>query len=149
MPTANPLSIASGPFPVLLYAHAFRDTRSVCKFTADPHRDFTSVDVMLSHVASYGCVCVAPDLSWLPGSDWPGDQEQGIFITRAQVLLESYLYLDSLNTTLFAKQLDLTRVVLVGHSTGTGAAVYAGRSPLWEMHPTAVPGIRAHRPGPR
>jgi pimeloyl-ACP methyl ester carboxylesterase len=82
---------------------------------------------MLKHGASYGCVCVAPDLSWLPGG-FPRHTPQSLdaFNLRATVLVEYYNYLIRLNATLFAGQLDLSRVVLVGHSTGGGAATRAG-----------------------
>jgi len=71
--TTNALAVYSaasgatvgGPYPLLLYAHGFR---SPSRRVASPiNRDFTSIENMLRHVASWDCVCVAPDLSWLPG----------------------------------------------------------------------------------
>jgi Cutinase len=130
VPTPNPLAIMRGPFPVLLYAHGFRDTYNACRVTSPIDLDFTSVDTMLTHVASYGFVCIAPDLSWLPEPLSNRDEyaEDGAFTRRAKVLVAYWLYLAShLNSALFAQQLDLSRVVFVGHSTGGAAATRAGR----------------------
>jgi hypothetical protein len=120
VPSPNPLTIARGPFPVLLYAHAFRGA-SIADLSAHPASgDFTSVEAMLRYVASWGCVCVAPDLSWLP--DYADGTE------RAVVLVNYYTYLaDVLNSALFAKQLDFSRMVLVGHSRGAAGATQTGR----------------------
>jgi hypothetical protein len=121
--SAAPLHISQrGPFPVLLYAHAARPA-SDSSTTHPLDRDFTTAEEMLRHVASYGCVCVAPDLSWLPESV----PQEDTFNERAVVLVNYYEYLDALNDSLFGKQLDLARVILVGHSTGAGGATHAGR----------------------
>jgi hypothetical protein len=128
VPTPNPMHISKGPFPVLLYAHGFRITLQACNSTFPMNRDFTTVDYLLRHLASYGCICVAPDVSWLPGGSPAGSpQTQDAFMLRATVLFEYYQYLYSLNTTLFANQWDLRRLIMVGHSTGGGAATQAGR----------------------
>jgi hypothetical protein len=119
-PSPNPLTIAKGPFPVLLYAHAFRGGLASDQGSHPASRDFTSVEAMLRYVAAWGCVCVAPDLSWPP--DYADGAE------RAVVLVNYYTYLaDVLNSALFAKQLDFSRMVLVGHSRGAGGVTYTGR----------------------
>jgi hypothetical protein len=94
---------------------------------------------MLRQVASYGCVCVVPDLSWLTGGDGTVATLEVDFNLRAIVLVEYYNYLIRLNSRLFGSQLDLSRVVLVGHSTGGGAAIRAGRilSPFVNRHALA------------
>ncbi len=120
--SASPLHIShSGPFPVLLYAHAARPF-----FEDSPdfplNRDFTTAEEMLRHVASYGCVCVAPDLSFLAN-----ESDADSFTHRAVILVDYYEFLDSLNARLFDNQLDLSRLILVGHSTGAGGATGAGR----------------------
>ncbi len=126
-----PVPIAKGPFPVLLYAHAYRDPLgTACGGSHPATRDFTAVEAMLRHVASYGCVAVAPDLSWLPGGLAPDTVEYGNYAiaTRADVLISYYRHLAvSLNAVLFDRQLDLSRLVVAGHSTGAPAAVMAGR----------------------
>lgn len=124
----NTLSIAqSGPFPVLLYAHAYRGGQSALVGSHMADRDFTSVATMLQHVTTYGCVCVAPDLSWLLDDDWGLEvSPTNTFLERAVVLVNYYEYLQSLNDSVFNKQLDFTRVLVVGHSTGAGGAVRAG-----------------------
>ena len=88
-------------------------------------RDFTSVATMLQHVTTYGCVCIAPDLSWLMDDVW-GTSVANTFLERAVVLVNYYEYLQSLNASVFKGQLDFTRVLVVGHSTGAGGAVQAG-----------------------
>ncbi|HEY7093097.1 MAG TPA: hypothetical protein VH393_07965 [Ktedonobacterales bacterium] len=119
----NPLNMAKGPFPVLLYAHALRSF-GIDAGSHPASRDFTSVDAMLRSVASWGCVCVAPDLSWLGTLEEP----RGAFNFRATVLVSYYTHLaDVLNATLFAQQLDVSRLVLVGHSRGAKGATNAGR----------------------
>jgi hypothetical protein len=112
------LNISKGPFPVLLYAHAYRDPSQ-----GQNDRDFTTVGFMMNHVAEYGCVAIVPDMSWLPNEDTPLEA----YNDRATILLEYYKYLGMLNSTLFANQLDLSRVILVGHSEGAGGATQAGR----------------------
>jgi dienelactone hydrolase len=126
----NPLSIARGPFPVLLYAHAYRDPLgSACGGAHPSTSDFTSVADMLGHVASYGCVVVVPDLSWIPGgfTTTTFDYYKYGVVLRAQVLMRYYDHLMSLNSRRFAQQLDLSRLIVVGHSTGGPAAVEAAR----------------------
>ena len=63
----NPMNVSKGPFPVLLYAHGVRDQELACQTPFAIDRDFTRVDFVLQHLAAYGCVAIAPDLSWLPG----------------------------------------------------------------------------------
>ena len=139
--TPNPLGMSKGPYPVLLYAHGFRPPETACIVASPLNRDFTSVETMLRHVASWGCVCVVPDLSWLPGLLRVGDPDAAreAFDLRAVVLVDYYTYLaDVLNTRLFAKQLDFSRVVLVGHSTGAGGATHAGSIIAGFSHPTSL-----------
>jgi hypothetical protein len=126
VPEPNPFRVRGGPWPVLLYAHALRFQEIACAAHYPIDRDFAKVGAILRHVVSYGCVAIAPDLSWLP-PDLPNGatREQAIEL-RAQVLIHYYRYLRTLNTTVFAGQLDLSRLMLVGHSTGGGAATLAG-----------------------
>ena len=151
---SNPINISTkGPFPVLLLAHGFRDTLNACDTAFPIDRDFTRYDVMLRHVTTYGCVAVAPDLSWLPGArpsaDDPEVPQDGALYLRASILLQYYQYLQLLNRSLFANQLDLTRVVLVGHSTGGGSATQAGfLLPLESGHQPVAYGLIAPIPIP-
>lgn len=121
--------VAVGPFPVLLYAHCFRDPLgTACGGSHPSTTDFQGVGAMLRHVASHGCVVVAPDLSWLPGGALPASYDPFIYsiALRALVLTAYFEHLRWLNGELFDGQLDLTRLVLAGHSTGGPAAVEAG-----------------------
>lgn len=128
VPSPNPLELPLGPFPVLLFAHGVRALQLACQGSAPGDRDFTSIHRMLGHVVSYGCVAVAPDLSWLPPDLGSRVTLEEAFSLRARVLLAYYQQLATLNRTLFANQLDLTKVILAGHSTGAGSAATAGRS---------------------
>jgi acetyl esterase/lipase len=140
VPTPNPLQLTTGPFPVLLYAHAFRSATLPTGGCPIPDRtqDFKSVDFMLRHVASYGCVCVAPDLSFVYSYTDTEANLQVAFDQRAVVLVAYYAYLATLNDTLFAGQVDLSRVILVGHSTGGGGTVHAGRIIAGFSHPKSL-----------
>jgi hypothetical protein len=114
------LPLAKGPyqFPIVLYGHALRYLEDVADHPYD--QDFTTVGTILSQLASYGCVCVAPDLSW---SDESGSWQQ-----EAPVFIAVYHYLAAtLNQHLFNNQLRLTSVVLIGHSHRAGSVVNAGR----------------------
>lgn len=128
VPTTDPFSpdtgrIPLGPLPLVLYAHAYRDPAGVVG-APPPNRDFTGVEIMLEHVASYGCVAIAPDLSWIPASD----DKQANWDLRATVLVAYYQFLIStLNFVFFENQVDPTRVILAGHSRGGGGAIHAGR----------------------
>ena len=128
--TSNPLGMPLGQFPVLLYAHSYRDPLgTACGGTHPSTRDFAGVEAMLRHVASYGCVAVAPDLSWIPGGFAPSTfdyYKYGVAL-RADVLIAYFQHLVALNSALFAQRLDLSRLVMAGHSTGGPAAVEAGR----------------------
>ncbi|HEY7092181.1 MAG TPA: hypothetical protein VH393_03320, partial [Ktedonobacterales bacterium] len=130
--------MSKGPYPLLIYAHGFR--LPSCRVTLPINRDFTTVENLLRHVASWGCICVAPDLSWLPGILLRNDPvvERDAFDLRAVVVAAYLAYLDGLNTTLFARQLDFSRVVLVGHSTGAGGATHAGNIIGGFGHPTSL-----------
>ena len=71
---------------------------------------------MLDHAASHGCVVAAPDLSGLT--------QQGLK-ERSKVIVAVYQYLKSLNGSLLSNRLDLTKVILLGHSTGGGSCLVA------------------------
>ena len=80
---------------------------------------------MLQHVASYGCVVIVPDLSFVPIDPYVTTHQS--LALRALVLVNYYAWLTlALNGQLFADQLDLSRLVLVGHSTGGGAVPLVG-----------------------
>jgi hypothetical protein len=118
-------------YPVMLFGHAKRSPLCASVLPAgipasllDITQDYTRMDRMLSHVASYGCVIAVPDLSSLVNR---GYQE------RADVLTNLYNYLSSLNSSLFQNRLDLTRIILSGHSTGGGACLLA-RGELMAAH---------------
>jgi hypothetical protein len=123
VPTPNPLQLVSGPFPLLLYAHAYRGSPYDGNGSHPAARDFISVGAVLSYVASFGCICVAPDLSWLPYDD---NAAAGVSL-RAVLLAGYYSFLANHNATLFAQQLDLSRLILVGHSHGATSVTQTGR----------------------
>jgi predicted dienelactone hydrolase len=113
----------------MIYAHSYRDPLgTACGGSHPSTRDFTGADAMLRHVASYGCIAIAPDLSWIPGGFVPGsfDEMRYAIGLRADVLVAYYLHLKALNSPLFAQRLDLSRIVMAGHSTGGPGCVKAG-----------------------
>ncbi len=118
------LPLAAGPyrFPLLLYGHAIR-TDIEPSAGHSLNRDFTTIDTILSHLASYGCVCLAPDLSWSGGlatrADW--QREAVVFVQYYQLLAAT------LNQQVFNNQVKLSSVVMVGHSHRAGSVVNAGR----------------------
>lgn len=137
IPEPNPLHMTKGPFPVMLYAHGYRDPIGTgCGGTHPSDTDYASVARMARHVASHGCVVVVPDLSWLPGGIPPTSSDYGRYVLalRADVLFTYFERLIALNATIFAQQLDLSRLAVVGHSTGGPAAVWAAKA-LLGYHP--------------
>ena len=121
----NPLNIARGPFPILLYAHAYRGSFEASLGAHSAGFDYTSVAAMLRRVASCGCVCVVPDLSWL--TDDGGSAPDAVNL-RAIVLANYLTYLMSVNDSVFAGQLDPSRIIVAGHSTGARGATHAART---------------------
>jgi hypothetical protein len=124
------LPLAAGPylFPLVLYGHAIRtDFESSAGHPLN--QDFTTVGTILSHLASYGCVCLAPDLSWSTGQPQVSDWER-----EAVVLLQYFqLLATTLNHQLFNNQVKMASVILIGHSHRAGTVVYAGRAlPLFQ-----------------
>jgi hypothetical protein len=119
------LPLAAGPykFPLVLYGHAIR-TASEPVAGHPLNRDFTTVDTILGHIASYGCVCLAPDLSWSGGVAQKADWQR-----EAVVFVKVFQYLAvTLNHQLFNDQVRMTSVMLVGHSHRAGTVVNAGRA---------------------
>lgn len=115
------LRLVGKKYPVVLFAHAKRIPlcpqvlpKAIDSSLGDITNDYTRVGRMLDHVASNGCVVVVPDLSGLTVFG---------FDERAAVLVGMYQYLKSLNPSVFSGALDLTRIVLAGHSTGGGACL--------------------------
>lgn len=119
-----PLASAPYKFPLLLYGHGLRTSEEMVP-DHPLNRDFTTVDTILYHLASYGCVCLAPDLSWSP---W-GQKDKADWQHEAQVLVKYYQFLAStLNHQLLNDQVNMSRVIMVGHSHRAGTAVNAGRT---------------------
>jgi hypothetical protein len=118
------LPLAKGPyqFPLVLYGHAIRTAFEPS--TGHPvNRDFTTIDTILRHLASYGCVCLAPDLSWISGEATKADWQR-----EAVVFLKYYQLLAStLDQQVFNNQLRLGSVAMIGHSHRAGSVVNAGR----------------------
>jgi hypothetical protein len=124
------LPLTKGPyqFPLILYGHAIR-TAIEPSAGHQLNRDFTTVGAILSHIASYGCVCLAPDLSWISGAAIKADWQR-----EAVVFLKYYqLLVSTLNQQVFNNQLRLGSVVMIGHSHRAGSVVNAGRGlPLFQ-----------------
>ena len=124
-------------FPLMLFAHARRVPVCPDAFPSgadlgllDISQDFRRVETILRHVASHGCVVMAPDLSGLTFSASP-------FADRAAILVALYEHIQTLPSSVLAR-LDLNVVVLAGHSTGGGACLAARSSIVAAGGPTPV-----------
>lgn len=120
----------SGPAPLVIFSHARRDPTCIQDIPsggdptlADFTQDFKRYKQVLTHLASHGCVVVAPDLSWLAGS-YGGNQ-------RADVIVAVWKFFKDnsgavpYNGGLKTEEVDPSRVMLAGHSTGGGACFRA------------------------
>ena len=98
----------------MLYAHARRLPvcpealpSSAAPELIDISQDLRRVETVLRHVASHGCVVMAPDLSGLTFSANP-------FEERAAVLIALYQHVKKLPGNVVAR-LNLDSVILAGH----------------------------------
>ncbi|WP_437897688.1 alpha/beta hydrolase [Sorangium sp. So ce124] len=109
-----PLS-AGGPFPVIAIAHERRLATSVATAgsPAGLAQDYRQLAGVMAHLARWGFVVVAPDLSWLTPDDAP--------LRRAAVLRDALTHLRAGSRgPLLA---DFARVGLIGHGLGAQAAL--------------------------
>jgi dienelactone hydrolase len=121
-------NLAGGPFPLILYAHAKRRWLTCPEHIPEPlpawytdyGQDFQRADRLLSQLASHGFVVAAPDLGWLVETFETGDWDGVGGLPRARIML-------ALHEHLAAKaklwRIDMSRIGLVGHSTGGGACL--------------------------
>lgn len=130
-------------FPLILYAHAKRRwltcpeavPAALDPSLSDPTLDFTRVGHLLSHIASWGFVVVAPDLGWLTGSSETGALDNGsgdpssIEVPRAKILVALHDALVAGAADTFGGQLNPVLLGLFGHSSGAAACI-AARSRL-------------------
>lgn len=117
----NDVPVASGPkgapFPLGAYAHGNRNLGfPACPGTpTDTSGDYRRLSTILGHLASWGFVLISVDLS-----------RQPLEALMAESLTASIDYLRSENArsgSPFRHRLDTDRTVLLGHSTGGGAAI--------------------------
>ncbi|WP_437327359.1 alpha/beta hydrolase [Sorangium sp. So ce381] len=109
-----PLS-AGGPFPVIAIAHERRLATSAATAgsPAGLAQDYRQLAGVMAHLARWGFVVVAPDLSWLTPDDAP--------LRRAAVLRDALTHLRAGSRgPLLA---DFARVGLIGHGLGAQAAL--------------------------
>ncbi|AUX20111.1 hypothetical protein SOCEGT47_005740 [Sorangium cellulosum] len=109
-----PLS-PGGPFPVIALGHERRLRTSVVRPGAavDPGQDYRQLAGIMAHLARWGFVVIAPDLSWLTPDDAPQ--------RRAAVLRDALAHLRAGSRgPLLA---DFDRVGLLGHGLGAQAAL--------------------------
>lgn len=109
-----PLS-PGGPFPVIALAHERRLRASEGRPGApsDLDQDYRQLSGLMAHLARWGFVVIAPDLSWLTPDDAPA--------RRAAVLRDALTHLRAGSKgPLLA---DFDRVGLIGHGLGALAAL--------------------------
>ncbi len=119
---ATPVA-SGGPFPVVVYGHAKRFPQALLPdeapcpgAPADTAHDYERVTGILSQLARWGFISIAPDLSWLTTagvSDW------------AQVLQDALDYIAARNgdsSSRFHNQVMTSAPGAIGHSTSGYAA---------------------------
>jgi hypothetical protein len=117
---------AGGPFPVIVYGHGRRWPSCFSSFgwdacpgaPTDTNQDYRQLSGILSHLARWGFVCIAADLSWLAPEfgidDW------------VWVFADAGGYLAAENARAgspFQGQLNTATVQVMGHSTSGIAAI--------------------------
>ncbi|XXY45536.1 alpha/beta hydrolase [Sorangium sp. So ce269] len=109
-----PLS-PGGPFPVIAIAHERRLPTSAVTPGSPPDtgQDYRQLSGVMAHLARWGFVVIAPDLSWLTPDDTP--------LRRAAVLRDALAHLRAGSRgPLLA---DFDQVGLLGHGLGAQAAL--------------------------
>lgn len=115
---------AGGPFPLLVFGHAKRVPWShACPGApTDTTQDFRQLSGILAHLARWGFVTIAPDLSWLAVAGVPDWQ----FVLKDAV---SYMLTENLRAgSPFNGKIKTTGLGAMGHSTGGLAATFLGTS---------------------
>ncbi len=115
---------AGGPFPIIIVGHGRRNPSCVPNWQACPgaptdiKEDYRQLSGILSHLARWGFVSIAPDIWWLAstfgGDDWD------------LVLADAIPYIIAENTksgSPFKGKLKTTEVALMGHSTSGAASI--------------------------
>ncbi|AUX28696.1 MULTISPECIES: alpha/beta hydrolase [Sorangium] len=126
-----PLS-PGGPFPVIAIAHERRlPTSSVTAGAGSPAgigQDYRQLAGVMAHLARWGFVVIAPDLSWLAPDDAP--------LRRAAVLRDALSHLRAGSRgPLLA---DFDRVGALGHGLGAQAALALALDPACPFHVRAL-----------
>jgi pimeloyl-ACP methyl ester carboxylesterase len=142
----------SRPHPLVLYAHG-RRSAVTCPGTLDPRLDpaladysldYLRIEWILSHLASYGFVVVAPDLGWTMGMTEGGnlDEPEMAPSPRARILLEVHRRIVENQGAWFDNRVGLERIGLIGHSIGAGACIVAKeRLPNTRLLGLIAPGL--------
>jgi hypothetical protein len=126
-------------YPLILYAHAKRKKITCTELVpegldadlAEHNLDYTRVDAMLSHIASWGFVIAAPDLAWLLalveyGSvDDIGNRDKPYVFPRARILIALHDLLVAESSAWFSDRIDTAVLGLFGHSNGATACLGA------------------------
>jgi dienelactone hydrolase len=139
---ARPIRDALNPrqrYPLILYAHAKRKKITCTELVPDGldpdlayySLDYTRVDDMLSHIASWGFVIVAPDLGWLLALIESGsvedidNRDQPHVFPRARILIALHDALLEKSNAWFSDGVNPERLGLFGHSNGATACLGA------------------------
>ncbi|MGK3989854.1 alpha/beta hydrolase [Sorangium sp. So ce136] len=124
-----PLS-PGGPFPVIAIAHERRLPTSPVTPGSPPGtgQDYRQLSGVMAHLARWGFVVIAPDLSWLTPDDTP--------LRRAAVLRDALSHLRAGSRgPLLA---DFDQVGLLGHGLGAQAALALALDPASPFHVRAL-----------
>ena len=123
--------VASGahgpPFPLIVYAHGNRDFPACPGTPADTSGDFRQLSTILGHLVSWGYIAVSADGSSIP-----------LEMLKAEIFgaCIAHMRLASANPVSPFHNTVGAETVLLGHSTGAGAALAAAAGRRFEV--TAV-----------
>lgn len=131
-----PINESSSQYPVIILSHGWRGFRNLHTDFAEELASFGYIVVAIDH--TYGSVATVfedKDVAYLNGDALPDRETTPDFIDYANQLVNTYAadiittldFLEELNesgnASRFSGRMDLTRIGLLGHSTGGGADV--------------------------
>jgi dienelactone hydrolase len=122
--------VASGSFRLLIVGHAKRFPGT--SLPTDTRQDFRQVSALLGHLAGWGFVCIAPDISWLVSN--LGHRQRVALEDAGRHMAAEH----SRAGSPFEGRISTAGRGLIGHSAGGWAAILAGASGELSIDATAL-----------
>lgn len=122
--------MAPGPFRLLIFGHAKRFAGT--SLPTDPKQDFRQVSALLGHLAGWGFVSIAPDMSWLVSN--LGHRQRVALEDAGRHMVAEH----SRSGSPFEGRISSAGMGLIGHSAGGFAAILAGASGALPIDATAL-----------